>query len=192
MITIQPVGPDHIQAARTLFRGYAQFLRSIVACHGFDFDHFNLEIDALPHPYTTHKGQVLLAFSHPLGRHPSSGVAAGSIAYRAHVPLSAESAPSSLLTCELKRLFVPPEHRGQDIGRLLIAAALDGARARGYRRAVLDTEPSTMLAAHHLYRELGFTPYVPTASPKIPGILFLEKILANVALSPRPRPPEIV
>jgi GNAT superfamily N-acetyltransferase len=40
---------------------------------------------------------------------------------------------------ELKRMYVRPAHRRRGHGRRLLAAAEDAARARGYRRLLLET-----------------------------------------------------
>lgn len=173
--------PDLLRSAQSLFRSYADFLRSISACHGFQFDRFNEEILALPTPYTEYAGELLLAFvpSHPT--HP-----AGAIAYRTAPATHDSGQPTSSShartpTCELKRLFVLPEHRGQHVGRHLISAALTRAHESGFRRAILDTDPTSMLAALHLYRQLGFTEYGAAATEYgaagQTGVLLLEKHL---------------
>ena len=57
--------------------------------------------------------------------------------------------------CELKRMFILPEHRGGGRGKLLLQWALGAARALGYRRMVLDTK-RRLEAANALYGRAGF------------------------------------
>ena len=63
-------------------------------------------------------------------------------------------------TCEMKRMFVPPELHGRGIGRALADAILDEARALGYTSMVLDTS-IRQKEAQALYRKLGFQPTEP-------------------------------
>lgn len=149
--------------ARDLFRAYAGFLRSISACHGFDFDRFDQEILALPHPYTDANGELFLALA--------DNIPVGCIAFRAF------AAAVDSTTCEIKRLFVLPPHRGQGIAHSLIRTALDHARDRGFRTAILDTEPSSMQAANLLYRRLGFTEIDLQTANAYEGIVYLRKDL---------------
>jgi putative acetyltransferase len=58
-------------------------------------------------------------------------------------------------TCELRKMYVLPEGRGQGLGRRLMAACLDAARARGYGRCYLETLTG-MDQAQALYRAVGF------------------------------------
>lgn len=57
--------------------------------------------------------------------------------------------------CELKRLYVRPQFRGQRIGEMMVRRLLDDARQIGYQAMLLDTLPP-LRSAIRLYRELGF------------------------------------
>ncbi len=128
-------GPD-IDAARRLFSDYANWLE---AAYGISltFQGIEEELASLPGKYTPPKGQIYLAMN---------GIeAVGCIAFR----------PFDGTTCEIKRLYVAPLARGQDLGRQLIKAVLAGAKEAGYERAVLDTA-SFMTGAQQLYKNFGF------------------------------------
>jgi GNAT superfamily N-acetyltransferase len=59
--------------------------------------------------------------------------------------------------CLLEDLFVDESARGAGLGRALVAATLDRARARGCRRVELDTNERND-AALRLYGSFGFSP----------------------------------
>lgn len=59
-------------------------------------------------------------------------------------------------TGEMKRLYVCPEFRYRGVGRALVAALIDMARNKAYKRIRMDTHPPTMSSAISLYRQLGF------------------------------------
>lgn len=57
----------------------------------------------------------------------------------------------------IEELYVVPELRGREVGRTLLEAALDVARARGCRSVELEVERSHARAAN-LYARAGFEP----------------------------------
>lgn len=74
---------------------------------------------------------------------------------------------------ELKRLYVREAARGAGLGRRLVVAAIEAARARGCSRIVLDTLPR-MREAMALYRSLGFAETTPYLAQPTPGALCFE------------------
>jgi GNAT superfamily N-acetyltransferase len=58
--------------------------------------------------------------------------------------------------CEVKRMFVPAEHRGHGYARALLVALEDAARAAGYRRVLLETGTGQPEAIA-LYESAGYS-----------------------------------
>lgn len=58
--------------------------------------------------------------------------------------------------CEVKRMFVLPEHRGHGYARALLGALEEAARATGYRRVLLETGVAQPEAIG-LYESAGYT-----------------------------------
>lgn len=119
--------------ARLLFQAYAESLD-----FSLDFQGFEDELDNLPGRYATaSNGALLLGLvdGRPLGvvglRDLGDGI------------------------CEMKRLYIDPEGRGRNLGRLLADAVIAEARQLGYRAMRLDTLPR-MVAANRIYDALGF------------------------------------
>lgn len=57
--------------------------------------------------------------------------------------------------CEIKRMYVRPEHRGRGIGRGLLSRLIEDAGEIGCSSIVLDSA-RYMASAHALYRSMGF------------------------------------
>ncbi|GEL16248.1 GNAT family N-acetyltransferase [Pseudonocardia asaccharolytica] len=76
-----------------------------------------------PAEFTPPRGAVLLAWC--------DDDAVASVALRA--------VPDTPATAEVKRLYVRRHHRRRGLGRTLLRAAEDRARAMGYRRVILET-----------------------------------------------------
>ncbi|HUR94469.1 MAG TPA: GNAT family N-acetyltransferase [Gemmatimonadales bacterium] len=108
----------------------------------FDAAAFEAELAGLPGKYSPPRGGLLLA---TVDDEP-----AGCVALR-EVDAS---------RCEMKRMFVYPEHHGRGVGRALAEAIIRDARAAGYRRMVLDTS-IRQAEAQALYRRQGFRDIPP-------------------------------
>lgn len=59
-------------------------------------------------------------------------------------------------TCEAKRLFIKPEHRGKGYARVMLNAMLDKARDLGFGEVVFTTKPAVMSIGYSLYKRMGF------------------------------------
>jgi len=141
--------PQDTEVVRSLFREYAAGL-------GVDlgFQDFEAELAGLPGKYQAPGGRVLIA---------RRGLEVlGCVAMR---PLREGG-------CEMKRLYVRPEARGEKLGRRLTQRICQEARLAGHARIFLDTLAS-MASAQQLYRELGFREVAPYVFNPLPGTRFM-------------------
>lgn len=153
-LTIRPARTEtDLDAARALFREYAESLDFELCFQGFDE-----ELEALPGDYAPPEGALLLA-------EVDSDVA-GCVAVR---KLEDD-------ICEMKRLYVRPAHRRAGVGRALAEAILDKARTLGYTRMRLDTVAS-MHAARALYASLGFEEIDSYYHNPLPDVVYMEREL---------------
>ena len=151
MQLIQAQTSEHMQQARALFKDYAAWL-DLDLC----FQNFAKELAELPGEYVPPDGCLLLAFN--------NAKSAGCVALRR----------IDQRTCEMKRLFVREQFRGQGLGRTLIEAIIKEANRIGYDRMRLDTLPPKMDKAIALYIELGFKEIEPYYNNPVPGAMFME------------------
>jgi GNAT superfamily N-acetyltransferase len=148
-MTIRPATPADLDEIRAMLREYAAWLE-VDLC----FQNFEQELAGLPGDYAPPRGRLLIAEG------------AGCVALRA---IDSE-------VCEMKRLYLRPEHRGLGLGRRLVQAIIDEARSVGYRRMRLDTMPK-MDSAQRLYASLGFREIAAYRYNPEPGARFLELAL---------------
>ena len=59
------------------------------------------------------------------------------------------------INCEMKRLYVRPQFRGENIGNILIQKIINDAKEIGYQYMLLDTLPF-LKSAVHMYKKYGF------------------------------------
>jgi ribosomal protein S18 acetylase RimI-like enzyme len=140
-----------IEEIRSLFIDYGRSLN-------FDlcFQSFDQELRDLPGAYARPRGRLILA--------RVDGSAAGCVALK---PLGDDS-------CEMKRLYVRPQFRGQQLGKALVSRAVHEARAAAYKSVRLDTIGGTMDHAIALYRSLGFREIPPYYPNPVPNATYFE------------------
>ena len=126
-------------------------------------------LDALPQTHARPKGAIFVAETG--GRIVACG-------------MTQEIAPG---VTEIKRVYVDEAARGRGLARRLCEAAMEQARADGFRLMKLDTM-RRLPEAVRLYESLGFVPCLPYHEPPIgirDGILFFEKPLSSDAEAER-------
>lgn len=132
MIQVEKLSADDRAAWQELFRGYNEFygrsLTGEVAERAWDA----FQADDRMHAYGAKIDSRLVGIAHFM-RHPST---------------------TSADVCYLQDLFTAPAERGQGVGRALIAAVTEWARARDLAKLYWTTQESNA-TARRLYDELA-------------------------------------
>ena len=149
-----PASPEDFLELRALVREYAASLQ-VDLC----FQELEDELAMLPGPYAAPRGALRIA--------RVEGELAACCALR---PLENVDYANA---CEMKRLYVRPQFRGQGIGRRLVEDMLDAARLAGYACVLLDTLDD-METARSLYQDLGFVEIDPYYFNPIAGSHYLK------------------
>ncbi len=140
LIISQVQSKEEITAAQELLREYITWWAEVEPddfAQAPTFVDWEKDIATLPSIFIPPAGRLLLAMQ--------DGQAAGCVSLKSH----------DLTTAELKRLYVRPAFRGQNIGWQLVNVLIDEARQSGYQRIVLDTHVS-MKKAQAIYGAHGF------------------------------------
>jgi putative acetyltransferase len=141
---------DEIETARTLLREYAGYLNHSLGEEHICLDSYERELAELPGAYVAPDGMILLAFV----AEGNEEMPAGCVALKRL--LSDRLVDRSETACEMKRLWVRPQFRGQSLGLALVEELIAYARHKGYAAMYLDTVPGAMQSAAGIYRKLGF------------------------------------
>lgn len=143
----------HFEDGKRLFREYAASLPIDLA-----FQRFDEELNAVREQYGPPSGALVLAYA----------------AERAVGCAGVRSKGAGI--AELKRMYVQPEYRGHQLGRLLLERSVAIATDLGYEKLRLDTLAS-MTGARRLYESFGFE-VIPAyyANPHADAI-YMEKTL---------------
>lgn len=145
--------PADRDAVIELFREY---IGSVSVDLGFQ--DYEAEFAALPGKYATPDGSLLLAWR---GERIVACVALRKVDAK---------------ICEMKRVYVRPEARGEQLGRRLVTHILQEARDAGYTYICLDVLPE-FAAAQHIYASFGFVETTPFTFNPVPGTRFLGRDL---------------
>lgn len=140
-----------IEAARALFLEYQKWL-NVSLC----FQDFETELATLPGKYALPVGRLYLI------KHGDDFI--GCIALR-------KIADG---ICEMKRLYIKPEHQGHGLGKRLVDLIIKDAKEIGYKAMRLDTIKEKMPNAVDIYEKHGFKKIEKYYDNPNPHTLFME------------------
>lgn len=148
---------DCQEELRPLFREYTEMLvrESPSVADYLKIQHYDAELHDLKSKYGLPDGRLYLA--------RVDGAAAGCAALRR----------LDETRCELKRMYVRPQYRGQKISTSLLDRLLADAREIGYQKMLLDTLPF-LTAAVTMYRRRGFKDIPGYNDSPLPETIYLE------------------
>lgn len=155
MVTFKKaISDQEFEIGKNLFRAYAKELGIDLA-----FQNFEDELQHIERQYGAPEGTLIIVYS-------DEGQAIGCFGIR---KLDKE-------ICELKRMYIHPEFRGQGIGNLLMEASIEAGSQLGYQKIRLDTL-ATMLPAIGLYKSYGFYAIEPYRYNPMEEAMYFERKL---------------
>ncbi|MDD5571536.1 MAG: GNAT family N-acetyltransferase [Bacteroidales bacterium] len=144
---------QEFEDGKELFRQYADSLKIDLS-----FQDFSNELKTINQQYNKPKGALILAYK--------EGKAVGCVGIR---ELETD-------IVELKRMYVLPECRGNNIGQKLLELCIDTAKKLNYSKMRLDTLPD-MTKAQNIYRAFGFCEIPAYRYNPVEGTVYMEKNL---------------
>ena len=147
-------GEMHIEEIEQLLKDYLTELGRDLSFQNVAAEFYDLKSKYLPP-----NGRLLCAQT-------DNGEIVGCVAYHKH----------NDQRCEMKRLYVKPDFRKNNAGRLLVDEIINLARQDGYSEMVLDTiEP--LQSAIRLYKKVGFTETEPYYDNPMDDVIYFRKQL---------------
>jgi ribosomal protein S18 acetylase RimI-like enzyme len=167
MLSIEPIQPSQIQAARLVIAAVAgRMFEPDMSTEEFtavlDADHELDDLDDLPGQYEGQYGLFLVAVD--------DGRVVGTAAIRA-----LDGMPETQ-TAELRRIWLLEEYHGQGVASHMVSQLFAFARMAGYRRVVLQTSIEQQRALA-FYRKLGFSEIPPYYQTPWEGEIFMGREL---------------
>jgi putative acetyltransferase len=141
---------EELEEVREIFIEYADFLK-VDLC----FQDFEKELQTLHEVYFPPLGCIILA--------KEDKQVMGCIALK----------PIGEGVCEMKRLYVRPEARGEKMGKKLVEELINFAKIAGYKTMKLDTI-SSLKEAISLYQSKGFIKTEPYVYNPLSDVLYFE------------------
>ena len=147
-------GRPYMDQIRKLIKEYTNRLG-----RDLSFQHLDEELKNPEKKYTPPLGEILVAVD-------ENGKVHGMVAYHR----------LSEKCCEMKRLYVQPETRGEHLGSKLVSEIIGHAGKAGYQEMVLDTI-RPLQSAIHLYHEYGFTECPAYYDNPMDDVIYMKKDL---------------
>ena len=148
---------DVVANIKDLFTEYTKLLIDLES--GFqnylDIQNYDSEIENIKEKYGLPYGRLYIAYS--------DNQAVGCIALR----------KINEVECEMKRLYVRPQFRGNGIAKSLVRLIVNDARKIGYKYMLLDTLPG-LKAAVRLYENFGFYRISPYNDSPVENTIFMK------------------
>lgn len=147
-------GKPYLKQVKELIIEYTNWLG-----RDLSFQDLDQELSHIDDKYTPPNGELLVAID-------ENQKVLGMIAYHQHTHQR----------CEMKRLYIRPEGRGQALGDRLITQIMAHAKASGYTEMVLDTI-KPLQAAIHLYNKHGFKECEPYYHNPMDDVIYMKRSL---------------
>jgi ribosomal protein S18 acetylase RimI-like enzyme len=144
---------EEISGAKQLIIAYIQWLNQDLC-----FQNIDDELKTFPKKYSEPEGAFLIAKKH--------NEVTGCVGIR----------KLENKICEMKRLFVSDNYRGNGTGKKLVEMIIEEAKLKHYEKMRLDTL-DTMEEALNIYRKNGFYEIEAYYNNPADGVVYLEKTL---------------